>query len=109
MIMWGGRVETGVKNYCHVLYFKKETAIANQLIRCCMAIGANVSELQQAESRYDFIIKMKVAAKKASESLYWLSVCEKSDIAGFQHELIGEVNQIIAILSRIIISAKKNI
>ena len=103
------KFSVGVKNYCHALYFQKETAIANQLIRCGMAIGANVSEAQQAESRSDFIHKMKIAAKEASESLYWLSVCEKTDIAGFQHELISEVNQIIAILSRIIISAKKNI
>jgi four helix bundle protein len=87
---------------------EKETAIANQLLRSGMAIGANVSEAQQAESRSDFIHKMKIAAKEASELMYWLSVCEKSDIAGFQHELISEVNQIIAILSRIIISAKKN-
>jgi four helix bundle protein len=99
----------GIKNYCQALYFKKEPAIANQLIRCGMAIGANVSEAQQAESRSDFIHKMKIAAKEASESLYWLSVCEKSEIGGFQHELINEVNQIIAILSKIIISAKKNI
>jgi four helix bundle protein len=98
-----------IKNYCQALYFKKETAIANQLIRCGMTIGANISEAQQAESRADFIHKMKIAVKEASESLYWLSVCEKSDIAGFQHELISEVNQIIAILSKIIISAKKNI
>ncbi|HEY4937313.1 MAG TPA: four helix bundle protein [Puia sp.] len=98
-----------IKNYCQALYYKKETAIANQLIRCGMAIGANISEAQQAESRSDFIHKMKIAAKEASESLYWLSVCEKSEIAGFQHELINEVNQIIAIISKIIISAKKNI
>jgi four helix bundle protein len=99
----------GIRNYCQALYFKKETAIANQLIRCGMAIGANISEAQQAESRSDFIHKMKIAAKEASESLYWLSVCEKSDIHEFQHELLSEVNQIIAILSKIIISAKKNI
>jgi four helix bundle protein len=99
----------GIKNYCNLLYSKKESVIANQLIRCGLAIGANVSEAQQAESRSDFIHKMKIAAKEASESLYWLSVCEKSNISGFQHELISEVNQIIAILSKIIISAKKNI
>jgi four helix bundle protein len=98
-----------IKNYCQALYFNKETSIANQLIRCGMAIGANISEAQQAESRSDFIHKMKIAAKEASESLYWLSVCEKSNVSGFQHELISEVNQIIAILSKIIISAKKNI
>lgn|GEM_PF-3175133 len=39
-----------IKKYCEVLYFKKETAIANQLLRCGMAIGANVSEAQNAES-----------------------------------------------------------
>src|SRR6202051_160332 len=96
----------GVKNYCQALYFKKETAIANQLIRCGMAIGANVSEAQQAESRSDFFHKMKIAAKEASESLYWLSVCEKMNNFGFQHTLIDELKQIVAILSKIIISAR---
>ena len=42
-----------------------------------MAIGANVSEAQQAESRSDFIHKMKIASKEASETFYWLSICEK--------------------------------
>ena len=49
----------GIKNYCNSLYFKKETVIANQLLRCGMAIGANISEAQHAESRSDFIHKMK--------------------------------------------------
>ena len=73
-----------------------------------MAIGANISEAQQAESRSDFIHKMKIASKEASETLYWLSVCQKSDIAEFQNELLNELNQIIAIISKIIISAKRN-
>jgi four helix bundle protein len=97
-----------IKNYCKSLYFKKETTIANQLLRCGMAIGANISEAQQAESRSDFIHKMKIASKEASETLYWLSVCQKSDIAEFQNELLNELNQIIAIISKIIISAKRN-
>jgi four helix bundle protein len=97
-----------IKNYCKSLYFKKETTIANQLLRSGMAIGANISEAQQAESRSDFIHKMKIASKEASETLYWLSVCQKSDIADFQNELLNELNQIIAIISKIIISAKKN-
>jgi four helix bundle protein len=98
----------GIRNYCKTLYNKRETAIANQLLRCGMAIGANISEAQQAESRSDFIHKMKIAAKEASETLYWLSVCQKSDIAGFQHELMNELNQLIAIVSKIIITSKKN-
>ena len=73
-----------------------------------MAIGANVAEAQQAESRSDFIHKMKIASKEASETLYWLLVCQKSESEGFQYELMNELNQIIAILSKIIISARKN-
>jgi four helix bundle protein len=98
----------GIKKYCESLFSKKETAVGNQLLRCGMAIGANVAEAQNAESRSDFIHKMKVAAKEASETLYWLSVCEKMNNFGFQHELTSDLKQINAILSKIIISAKKN-
>jgi four helix bundle protein len=98
-----------IKKYCEVLFSKRETTIANQLLRCGMAIGANVSEAQQAESRSDFIHKMKIASKEASEALYWLSICEKMNNFGFQHGLIDELKQIIAIISKIIISARKNI
>jgi four helix bundle protein len=73
-----------------------------------MAIGANISEAQQAESRSDFIHKMKIAAKEASETFYWLSICEKSNIVGFQFELVKELKELIAIISKIIITAKKN-
>jgi four helix bundle protein len=98
----------GIRNDCTVLYNKRETMIANQLLRSGMAIGANRSEAQQAESRSDFIHKMKIAAKEASETSYWLSICEKSDIAGSQHELLKELNELIAIISKIIITEKKN-
>ncbi len=97
-----------IKKYCEVLFSKKEAAIGNQLLRCGMAIGANVSEAQYAESRSDFIHKMKIASKEASEALYWLSICEKMNNFGFQHQLVDELKQMIAILSKIIISTKKN-
>jgi four helix bundle protein len=97
-----------IRNYCNALYSKRETNIANQLLRSGMAIGANISEAQHAESRSDFIHKMKIAAKEASETLYWLSICERSNIAGFQQEPTNELNQLIAIISKIIITAKKN-
>ncbi len=99
----------GIKKYCEVLMSKKEAAIASQLLRCGMAIGANVAEAQNAESRSDFIHKMKIASKEASETSYWLSICEKMNNFGFQHELTNDLKQIIAILSKIIISAKKNL
>ena len=98
-----------IKKYCEVLSSRKEITIASQLLRCGMAIGANVSEAQQAESRQDFIHKMKIAAKEANETLYWISICDKMNYFGFQNALIDELKQIVAILSKIIISARKNI
>jgi four helix bundle protein len=98
-----------VKKYCDVLYLKKEMIIAAQVLRSGLAIGANVSEAQHAESRADFIHKMKLASKEAGVTLYWFSICERMNNLGFQHELINDLKQIIAILSKIPISAKKGV
>ena len=65
--------------YCEVLEQERKYVIAKQLLRSATSIGANVFEAQNAESKADFIHKMKIAAKEASETLYWLILCEKSD------------------------------
>jgi four helix bundle protein len=98
-----------IKKFTDLLISKRELTIGNQLQRCGMAIGANISEAQHAESRVDFIHKMKVAAKEANETLYWLSICDKMNNFGLPVSLLDEINQMIAIISKIIISARKNV
>ena len=46
--------------------------IKDQLARSATAIGANYREANRAESRSDFLHKISVVAKEASESEYWL-------------------------------------
>ena len=46
--------------------------IRDQLARSATAVGANYREANRAESRNDFIHKIAVTAKEASESEYWL-------------------------------------
>ena len=87
---------------------KKKYVIANQLLRSGTSIGANVFEAQNAESKADFIHKMKVAAKEASETLYWLILCERSDSYEFDNRLKSELEEIIRILSKIIASSKSS-
>jgi four helix bundle protein len=41
-------------------------------------MGANVREAQNAESKADFIHKIKVATKEADETEYWLLLCRES-------------------------------
>ena len=58
--------------YCELLESHKKFVISNQLLKSGTSIGANVSEAQNAESRADFIHKIKLAAKEANETNYWL-------------------------------------
>ena len=46
----------------------------NQLLRCSSSIGANIHEAKYAQSRADFINKLEIALKEASETEYWLEL-----------------------------------
>ncbi len=52
--------------------------MANQLFKSGTSIHANIREAQNAESKADFIHKMKVAAKEAEETDGWLLLCQFS-------------------------------
>ena len=61
--------------YCEFLEQKKKYVIAKQLLRSATSIGANVFEAQNAESKADFIHKMKIAAKEATEAVKQNTIC----------------------------------
>ena len=65
-----------VINYCELLNLQKKYTISRQLLKSATSIGANAMEAQNAESKIDFIHKMKIEAKEAEESQYWLWLCE---------------------------------
>src|SRR5690242_7142274 len=68
-----------VIKYTEELEKIKKFNLANQLFRSGTSIGANVNEAQSCESRSDFIHKIKIAAKEAEETRYWLNLCTKAD------------------------------
>jgi four helix bundle protein len=92
--------------YCEALEQDRKYVIARQLLRAATGIGASVFEAQNAESKADFIHKMKIAAKEASETLYWLTLCEKSPGYRFERKMLTDLEEIIRILSSIISSSK---
>ncbi len=94
--------------YTSLLEKDRKFVLATQLLKSGTSIGANIREAQNAESKIDFIHKMKVAAKEADETEYWLLLCNNS--AGYPKcdELIGEINSIIKVLSKIIASSKSS-
>src|SRR3989304_6026480 len=54
--------------------------IAGQLIRCGTSPAPNYGEAQSAESRSDFIHKMKVSLKELRETRIWLLMIVKADL-----------------------------
>ena len=67
------RFAVRIVNLCKDLQTEqKEYILSKQLLRSGTSIGANVSESQQAQSRPDFISKLNIALKEASETEYWL-------------------------------------
>ncbi len=70
------------------------------------SVGANVREAQNAESKADFIHKMKIAAKEADETEYFLLLCKEVDSYPFKERLLESVRTIVKILSKIISSSK---
>jgi four helix bundle protein len=95
--------------YVEELEKVRRYVIAQQLLRSGTSIGANVREAQHAESRADFIHKCKIAAKEASETEYWLLLCQQA--SGYPSPpaaTLVKLQEICRLLSRIISTSKAN-
>jgi len=84
--------------------------LANQLLRSGTSIGANMEEGQGSQSRADFIAKYSIACKEARETNYWLRLLAASELVTDSElrVMIDESHQLIAILTSIIKTTRKN-
>jgi four helix bundle protein len=97
-----------IEKYCSKLYEMRRYDLARQLFRSGTSIGANIFEAQHPESNADFIHKMKIAQKEATETLFWLMLCDHSENYPDCKELLKKLEEISKLLSAIITTAKKN-
>lgn len=84
--------------------------VATQLIRSGTAPAAHYAEAQAAESRRDFVHKMKLSLKELRESLVWLRLAKRMNLnaAGQLESTAAECDELIAILFKCIETARKN-
>ena len=85
--------------------------IAGQLVRCGTSPAPNYGEAQSAESRNDFIHKIKIALKELRETKIWLQIIHRKHMArsGSQTEsLIAECDELISIFVTSVRTAEKN-
>jgi four helix bundle protein len=84
--------------------------IAGQLLRCGTSPAPNYGEAQGAESRADFIHKMRVCLKELRETRVWLLMIVRATLIKSSSKLdplIQETNELISIFVTSIRTAKK--
>lgn len=96
-----------VIDYCELLEAQKKYIISKQLLRSATSIGANSMEAQNAESKTDFIHKIKIAAKEADETQYWLILCESGTGYTDCSKLWPRLSEIQKLLNAILGTAKR--
>lgn len=77
--------------------------LGHQLVKSGTSVGANYREANRAESRADFTHKIGIVEKECSESLYWLELCEESDVGdnALRSQLLRECGELLAIFTSI--------
>ena len=88
---------------------EKEYIISSQLGRSGTSIGANIREANYAQSRSDFISKLQIALKEASETGYWLELLYRTRSISQQEydRLEGICTELIKLLTASINTAKR--
>ena len=83
---------------------------AGQLIRSSTSAAPNYAEAQNAESRRDFIHKMKICLKELSETRVWLKFARRKDLCDRKpvEDALKESRELIRIFAKSVRTAQDN-
>jgi len=95
-----------IMDFAELLRNDRRYSFADQVLRSGCSVGANVKEAQGAESKADFIHKMKIAAKEAEETEYWLELSDFSKNYPKPGKLLSDIESILKVLNKIISTSR---
>ncbi|MEO5674900.1 MAG: four helix bundle protein [Chitinophagales bacterium] len=95
--------------FADLLQEKRRNIMADQFLRASLSVASNVKEAQNAESKADFIHKIKVSEKEADEVELDLMLCEKAKNYPSNEDLMVKIRVIIKVLSKIIGTSKRSL
>jgi four helix bundle protein len=73
------------------------------LVKASGSVGANYLEAEEALSKKDFIMRMKISREGIKESIYWLDLTEpKESGVEEKHALIQEATELMRIFGPIV-------
>jgi four helix bundle protein len=90
---------------------KKEYVMSKQILKSGTSIGANVEEAMQGQSKRDFIAKLQISLKEASETKFWLRLIRDSGYATQEEvaHLFAQIDEILPLLTSILKSSKRSL
>jgi four helix bundle protein len=94
--------------YTELLEEKRKFVLANQLQKSGVSIGLNTSEAQDAESRAEFIHKLKISLKEVNEAGFILKLCKKHPSYPDPGDLQDRLETVKKILGKIVATSNKN-
>ena len=99
-----------IKLYVFLCEENKEFVMSKQVYRSGTSIGANIAESMNAQSRADFISKLSISLKEATETKYWLELLHDSENINDKQfdSIVNELNVIIGTLVTTIKNSKKS-
>ena len=80
-----------------------------QLVRSSGSVGANYIEANEALSKKDFAMRIKISRKEAKESCFWLSLVyagNNSELENKRKKLLNESKQLTKIFGSIVEKSK---
>ena len=88
-----------------------DRVLAMQVLRSGTSIGANIREAQFAQSKADFVSKLSIALKEASETQYWLEVLAKAEYVTEKQyrSLRNDADRLVGLLVKAVRSKKQNL
>ena len=88
---------------------RKDTTITKQLLRSATSVGANINEAIYGNSKADFISKLHISLKETGESIYWLTLLNRTNLIDYNFEdLLSLAEEIKRMLIASLNTAKEN-
>lgn len=100
-----------VNLYKYLTSENKEFILSKQILRSGTSVGANIKESIEAQGKKDFLSKMNIVLKEASETEYWLELRKATDYLDEKKftSIIQDCKELNKLLSSIVKTTKNNL
>ena len=100
-----------IKLYNYLKSERGEYVLSKQLLCSGTSIGANIAEAEYAITKKDFLSKIYISLKEASETKYWLDLLYDADLlSNKEHSsIVAYCEELLKLLTSIAKTTSENI